>query len=65
MITTDPERVISEALEQRTDLGRRALDFALRTPDLYPAKNIATFIGAPVRVVHAWRRTRGIKKARA
>lgn len=43
--------------------GRDHAEFALYTPDLYPAKNVADFLGVRVAAVHKWRRVRGIRRA--
>lgn len=38
---------------------------ALEIPDMYPARNVAEFLGVKVPDVHSWRRARGFKKARS
>ena len=54
---------VEEALTKVPEEDRDGAEFALRTPDLYPARNVADYLGVTVSVVHAWRRERGIKKA--
>lgn len=63
------KRTIEEALAALSAEDREVFENALRIPDLYPPRSIqAAFAehGSQVRVpdIHAWRKSRGLKKAR-
>lgn len=59
------ENTISIALSALPSAESAEARMALGTPDMYPAKNVARHLGVTAPAVHAWRRQRGIKKARA
>ena len=62
------EPPMDQILDKLSTEDREAVERCLRTPDLYPARNIKEGlqnIGVQVRIpdIHAWRKARGIKKA--
>lgn len=63
MRSGSPKMSIEEALTKVPGKDLEEAEFALRTPDLYPARNVADYLGVNVPAVHSWRRERGIKKA--
>ena len=54
---------IAEALDALSMRQKADILHALRTPDLYPAKSIADYLGVPKRAVHAWRKDLNLRKA--
>lgn len=50
-------------LSEMDSTTRKEAEFALNTPDLYPAKSVAAAIGVPVPSIWKWRKNRSIKKS--
>lgn len=54
---------ISDALGRLPKAEKAEALKALGIPDLYPARNVAEFMGVRIPAVHAWRRARDLHKA--